>query len=176
TAALRGAAFWLARRAARDKAGVEALVSRYADGFRSLRTFALEVASPVECEAIAARARKLVEAGAPHDPARAASVLQAVSTAADLIDLAEGGGWPLRSAARLYHAVGEAFGFDRLREAAAGYAVGGRFSRPGGRRLIEEVLAEQASLARGVMTKTEARKAAEGRRRPRRRQSLERFA
>jgi glutamate dehydrogenase len=160
-AALRGANFWLARRAARDKAGVEALVSRYADGFRSLRTFALEVASPVEREAMAARARRLVEAGAPEDLALAASVLQSISTAADLIDLAEGGGWPLRNAARLYHAVGEAFGFDRLRDAAAGYAVGDSFERTALRRLIEELLAEQASLARAVMGKSEARKAAD---------------
>ena len=159
--AMRGATFWLARRAARDKVGVEALVSRYGDGFRSLSAFALDVASPVEREAIEARARTLVEAGAPDELARAASVLQAVSTAADLIDLAQGADWPLRSAARLYHAVGEAFGFDRLRSAAAGYAVGDGFERTALRRLIEELLAEQASLARTVMAKAEARKSTE---------------
>jgi glutamate dehydrogenase len=159
--ALRGATFWLARRAMRDKAGVETLVSRYGEGFRALRTFAVEVGSPVERAGIEVRARKLVEAAAPEDLARSASILQAISTAADLVDLAEGAGWPLRSAARLYHAVGEAFGFDRLRGAAAGYAVGDSFERTALRRLIEELLAEQASLARAVMVKAEARAAAE---------------
>ncbi|CAN7477818.1 NAD-glutamate dehydrogenase [Phenylobacterium sp. LjRoot225] len=157
--ALRGATFWLARRAMRNKAGPETLVSRYGDGFRSLRTIALEVASPVELAGIEARARTLAEAGAPEDLARAASVLQAISTAADLIDLAEGAGWPLRSAARLYHAAGEAFGFDRLRGAAASYTVGDSFERTALRRLIEELLAEQASLSRAVIAKADARKA-----------------
>jgi glutamate dehydrogenase len=159
--ALRGAAFWLARRAARDKVTVETLVGRYADSFRQLRTLTLEVASPVDREAIETRAQALVAAGAPEALAQTASVLQAISTAADLVDLAEAAGWPLRSAARLYHAVGEAFAFDRLRAAAAGYAVGDSFERTALRRLIEELLAEQASLAQAVIAKAEPRKAAE---------------
>ena len=157
--ALRGGAYWLARRAARDKASVKTLVDRYRDGLRQLRTFALEVSSPVERDAIEARARSLVEAGAPEELALAAAVLQAISTAADLVDLAEGADWPLRSVAGLYHAVGEAFGFDRLRAAAAGYAVGDSFERTALRRLIEELLAEQASLARAVIAKTQAKAA-----------------
>jgi glutamate dehydrogenase len=151
TAALRGATFWLARRAARGKADVEALALRYGAPFRSLRGLIPEVASPVERSAIAERAGKLAEAGAPKDLALAAAVLQSVSAAADLVDLAEASGWPLKSAARLYHAVGEAFGFDRLRAAAAGYAVGDNFERTALRRLIEELLAEQASLTRAIM-------------------------
>jgi glutamate dehydrogenase len=159
--ALRGTTFWLARRAARGKASVAALVDRYGAGFRSLRALATYVASPVEREAIAARARRLAEAGAPEDLALAAAVLQAISAAADLVDLAEANGWPLQSAARLYHAVGEAFGFDRLRAAAAGYAVGDRFERTALRRLIEELLAEQAALTGAVMAGGQARAAAE---------------
>jgi glutamate dehydrogenase len=161
SAALRGTTFWLARRAARGKADVAALTERYGPGFRSLRTLAVEVASPVERTAIEARAGQLAEAGAPEDLATAASVLQAVSTAADLVDLAEATGWPLKSAARLYHAVGEAFGFDRLRAAAAGYAVGDGFERTALRRLIEDLLLEQASLARAIMASSQARPAAE---------------
>jgi glutamate dehydrogenase len=160
-AALRGTTFWLARRAARDKADVAKLVGRYGAGFRSLRALAPDVASPVEREAIETRTHGLMEAGAPEDLARAASVLQAISTAADLVDLADGSDWPLRSAARLYHAVGEKFGFDRLRAAAASYAVGDSFERTALRRLIEELLAEQAALAKAVMASGDARPAAE---------------
>src|SRR6185369_6126210 len=109
-------------------------------------------ASPVERGAIDARARQLIEAGAPEALACTAAVLQAISTAADLIDLAEGAGWPLESAARLYQAVGEIFGFDRLRAAAAGYAVGDSFERTALRRLFEDLLAEQAAVARAVLT------------------------
>jgi glutamate dehydrogenase len=160
SAALRGASFWLARRAARGKADVEALVRRYGPGFRGLKALAVDAASPVERAAIQDRARRLAEAGAPEPLALAASVLQAISTAADLVDLAEANGWPLNSAARLYQAVGEAFGFDRLRAAAAGYAVGDSFERTALRRLIEDLLIEQTSLARAVMAGAHARAAA----------------
>lgn len=159
--ALRGATFWLARRAARDNAGVETLVARYAGGFRSLRALAPEIATQVERDSMNAMTRRLVEAGAPEDLARTAAVLQAISTAPDLIDLADAGGWPLRSAAQLYSAVGETFGFDRLRAAAAGYAVGDGFERTALRRLIEELLTEQATLTRAVMTTADARTAAD---------------
>jgi glutamate dehydrogenase len=150
-AAQRGATFWLARRAARSRGGVEALVERYGRAFRALQEIAAEVASPVERGAIEARARKLAEAGAPVDLALDASILQSLGADADLVDLAAASGWPLRGAAQVYHAVGEAFGFDRLRMAAAGYAVGDSFERTALRRLIEELLAEQAALARAVM-------------------------
>ncbi|CAN7158045.1 NAD-glutamate dehydrogenase [Phenylobacterium sp. LjRoot219] len=156
--ALRGATFWLARRAARANADVETLVNRYAEGFRSLRSLGPEVATPVERNTLDALARRLVEAGAPEDLARTAAVLQAISTAPDLIDLAEAGGWPLRNAAWLYAAVGEAFAFDRLRAAAAGYAVGDSFERTALRRLIEELLVEQATLTRAVMATAEPRR------------------
>jgi glutamate dehydrogenase len=161
SAALRGTAFWLARRAARDRIGIAALIDRYAHGYASLRGLALDVASPVEREAIEARVDRLVEAGAPRELACAAAVAQANSTAADLIDLADASEWPLKSAARLYHAVGEAFGFDRLRAAAAGYSVGDSFERTALRRLIEDLLAEQASLSHAVIAGGSARGAAE---------------
>jgi glutamate dehydrogenase len=150
-AALRGATFWLARRAGREKLDVEALVSRYGAGFKSLRRLMPDVVSAVEKTAIEARTGQLIEAGAPEPQARTAAVLQALTGAADLVDLAEASSWPLPNVARLYHATGAAFGFDRLRAAAAGYSVGDAFERTALRRLIEDLLAEQAQLARGVM-------------------------
>jgi glutamate dehydrogenase len=53
--------------------------------------------------------------------------------------------------ARLYHAAGAAFAFDRLRAAAAGFSVGDAFERTALRRLLEDLLAEQAGLTREVM-------------------------
>ena len=151
-AALRGTTFWFARRAARGGTGVAGLAARYGKDFARLEEIALSVASPVERAAIEDRARALADAGAPQPLAEAASVLQAVSTAADLVDLADASGWPLRSAAQVYHAAGEVFGFDRLRAAAAGYAVGDSFERTALRRLFEDLLAEQAAVARAVLT------------------------
>jgi glutamate dehydrogenase len=151
---LRGATFWLARRAARDKLGVDALVKRYGPGFASLLKLTPAILSPVEQAQVATRARQLVAAGAPEGLARQAAALQPLTTAADLVDLAEASSWPLANVARLYHAGGEAFGFDRVREAAGAYAVGDQFERTALRRLIEELLTQQAELTRGLMAFT----------------------
>jgi glutamate dehydrogenase len=150
-AAVRGTTFWLARRAFREKLDVAALVGRYGAGFKALRRLTPEEVTPVERAAIHKRIADLEAAGAPGELARAAAVLQAISTGADLVDLAEASSWPLASVARVYNAAGAAFAFDRLRAAAAGYAVGDTFERTALRRLIEDMLAEQAQLARAVM-------------------------
>ncbi|HEY9236278.1 MAG TPA: hypothetical protein VIP08_14745, partial [Phenylobacterium sp.] len=67
--------------------------------------------------------------------------------------------WPLADAARLYQQVGRTFAFDRLRAAAGGFTAGDSFERTAVRRLIEDLLAEQASVTRGVMTLADGREA-----------------
>ena len=150
-AALRGATFWLARRAAREGLDVAELANRYAPGFRRLCGLMPGVTSAVEQRTIQDRARQLIDAGAPQAQAEAAAVLQSLSTAADLVDLAEASNWPLPNVARLYHQVGATFAYDRLRAAAAGFSVGDAFERTALRRLLEELLADQATLTRSIM-------------------------
>jgi glutamate dehydrogenase len=55
------------------------------------------------------------------------------------------------AAARLYHHIGGAFAFDRLRAAAGSRTAGDAYERLAVRRLIEDLLDEQASLTRAVM-------------------------
>ena len=151
SAALRGATFWLTRRAARDKLDVDALVKAYGPSFQGLLKLMPGILSPIEQAQVETRVRQLVEAGAPADKARAVAVLQPMTIAGDLVDIAEASSWPLANVARLYHAVGEAFGFDRVRQAAGAYAVGDNFERMALRRLIEDLLTQQADLTRTVM-------------------------
>ncbi|MBS0360725.1 MAG: NAD-glutamate dehydrogenase, partial [Proteobacteria bacterium] len=150
-AALRGATFWLARRAARDRLDVDALVKAYGPSFQGLLKLMPGILSPIEQTQVEARVRQLTEAGAPADKARAAAVLQPMTIAGDLVDLAEASSWPLANVARLYHAVGEAFGFDRVRQAAGAYSVGDTFERMALRRLIEDLLTQQTDLTRTIM-------------------------
>jgi glutamate dehydrogenase len=109
------------------------------------------VLSPIEQASVEARVRQLTEAGAPLDKARAVAVLQPMTIAGDLVDLAEVSSWPLANVARLYHAVGESFGFDRVRQAAGAYSVGDTFERMALRRLIEDLLTQQGDLTRTIM-------------------------
>ncbi|MDF2901962.1 MAG: NAD-specific glutamate dehydrogenase protein, partial [Phenylobacterium sp.] len=59
--------------------------------------------------------------------------------------------WSLPNAARLYDRVGRSFAFDRLRAASAGFTAGDAFERTAVRRLVEDLLAEQASLTRQII-------------------------
>jgi glutamate dehydrogenase len=150
-ASLRGASFWLARSAQRETLDVAALVARYGPGFKALLKLMPGVLSPVEQAAVERRRVGLVQAGAPEALARSASVLQTITTAGDLVELAEGSSWPLASVTRLYHAAGEIFAFDRVRAAAGAHAVGDNFERTALRRLIEDLLVEQTGLTRTIM-------------------------
>ncbi|THD68277.1 NAD-glutamate dehydrogenase [Phenylobacterium sp.] len=151
SAALRGSTFWLSRRAARDKLDVDALIKTYGASFQGLLKLMPGILSPIEQAQVEARVRQLTEAGAPADKARAVAVLQPMTIAGDLVDIAEASSWPLANVARLYHAVGEAFGFDKVRQAAGAYAVGDNFERTALRRLIEDLLTQQGDLTRTVM-------------------------
>jgi glutamate dehydrogenase len=148
---LRGETFWLARRAARQGLGVEALIARYGPGAVVLKKLVPEILSPVESAGVEAQVAKLTEAGAPEELARTVANLQPLTTAVDLVDLAEGSSWPLPQVARLYHQIGAAFAFDRLRAAAGGFTAGDAFERTAVRRLVEDLLAEQVALTRAIM-------------------------
>jgi glutamate dehydrogenase len=50
--------------------------------------------------------------------------------------------------------VGQVFAFDRLRGAAGAFTAGDSFERTAVRRLVEDLLAEQAALTRAVMAFT----------------------
>src|SRR5690606_29955185 len=143
--------YWLARRAARENLGIKALVARYGHGVGSLRKLTPEILAAVDAETFERRAASLIEAGAPAALARETAALASLSTAADLVDLAESSSWPLPAVARLYHQVGAYFGFDRLRVAAGAFTAGDSFERTAVRRLIEDLLEEQAALTHAVI-------------------------
>jgi len=151
---LRGATFWLARRAGREGLSVAELTARYAPGFKSLHALLPEILSKAERAGVDQRIDQLTAAGAPAKMAEAAAVLGPLTNAADLVDLAEASSWPLPNVARLYYATGAAFAFDRLRAAAGEFRAGDIFERTALRRLIEDLLAEQTQLTRAIMAFT----------------------
>jgi len=152
---LRGQTYWLARRAARDDGqGVQGLVAAYRPAMDELARLFPAVLSPIERKAAVRRAEGWIRSGAPRDLAHSVALMQPLTLAASLADLARARAWPLAASAWLYHRVGGVFGFDRLRAAAsaAGSASSDAFERLAVRRLIEEMVAEQAALAGAIMT------------------------
>ncbi|HEY1448903.1 MAG TPA: NAD-glutamate dehydrogenase, partial [Caulobacteraceae bacterium] len=153
---LRGQTYWLARRAGREgDAGahrVQALITAYRPAVDALKETVPGVLSTFEQKAAVRRAAAWIKAGAPKAVAHTVALMRPLTLAAPLADLAKDKAWPLRPAAQIYHRVGGVFGFDRLRAAAVSRAAGGdAYERLAVRRLIEDMLGEQASLAGAVM-------------------------
>ncbi|MCA0356649.1 MAG: NAD-glutamate dehydrogenase [Proteobacteria bacterium] len=149
--ALRSLTFWLARRAQRDAASVQTLVDAYGPSVAALKALAPAILSPFEQKAVSKRVKAYVADGAPESLAQSVAALQPLTTAADLVDLANASSWSVENVARLYHQVGAAFGFDRLRGAAGSFVGGDAFERLAVRRLIEDMLTEQTSITQQVL-------------------------
>lgn len=149
--ALRSLTFWLARRAFRDKSSVQHLVEAYGPSVAALKGLTPAILSSFEQKTTAKRAKLYVADGAPQQLAEAVAALQPVTTAADLVDLGNASSWSVENVARLYHQVGAALGFDRLRWAAGQFVGGDSFERLAVRRLIEDLLFEQAAITQAVL-------------------------
>jgi glutamate dehydrogenase len=166
---LRGQTFWMARRVAHKGAArptprrgksasgggdtsVQALIDAYRPAVDELRPLVPAVLSPLERTAVDDQVQVFVREGAPLALARAVAALRTLTTVADLSDLASASGWPVKPVARLYHQVGGMFGFDLLRRAAGSLAAGDAFERLAVRRLVEDMLSEQAILTRAIMS------------------------
>ncbi len=147
---LRRQTFWLARRAARSGATVGGLIEAYRAAADALKTEGGAVLSRFEQVRLDARVQGFVALGAPDDLARTIAMLRPLVATADIGDLAREAAWPEPAMARLYHQVGAAFDFDRLRAAAGGVPSVDHFDRLAVRRLIEDLMTEQVALTRAV--------------------------
>jgi glutamate dehydrogenase len=148
---LRGETYWFARRAARGDASVQGLIDRYQPAVDVLRDLIPAVLSPFERKAAVRRSTRWIKLGAPKTLAHSLGLMRPLTYAADIGDLAQTTGWPLANTAYVYHRVGGQFGFDRMREAAAGRAPGDPYERIAVRHLIEDILAEQSALAASII-------------------------
>ncbi|HWE45639.1 MAG TPA: NAD-glutamate dehydrogenase [Caulobacteraceae bacterium] len=147
---LRRQTFWLARRAARGETTVKALIEAYQPAADALRAQGPSLLSDFERGVVQRRADSFAAAGAPKDLALAVALLRPLTATSDVADLAKRVNWPVDAAARLYHQIGAAFDFDRLRGAVASLAGADYYERLALRRLIEDLLTEQAALTRAV--------------------------
>ena len=148
---LRRQTYWLARRAVRAGATVEGLIKTYRQSIDLMKAEGLDLLAPFERSSAEARAKELVRAGAPKDLALRLAVLRPLTAATDVADMAKKARWDVLPAARIYHAAGQVFGFDRVRAAAGELSGGDAYDRMAVRRLMEELLTEQAAATRAVV-------------------------
>ena len=151
---LRRQTFWLARRAVRPGATVQALIGAYQPAADALRAVGGSVLSRFEQSRLEARVQTFVSLGAPEAMARNVALLRPLVATADIGDLCRQAGWPEPAMAALYHQVGAAFDFDRLRAGAGAVPSADHFDRLAVRRLIEDLMVEQMTLTRAVAAST----------------------
>ena len=147
---LRRQTYWLARRAARTETTVSSMIAAYRPAADALRAAGPAVLSRYEQSRYEGRVQSFIELGAPEDLARDIAMLRPMVATADIGDLATELGWSAPAMARLYHQVGAAFDFDRLRVAAGSVPSADHFDRLAVRRLIQDLMAEQIQLTRSV--------------------------
>ncbi|RZJ91569.1 MAG: NAD-glutamate dehydrogenase, partial [Brevundimonas sp.] len=147
---LRRQTFWLARRAARSSASVGQLIADYRPVADALKAEGAAVLSRFEQGRFEDRSKRFAEMGVDGDLATSIALMRPMTAAADIGDLARESGWAAPAMARLYHQVGAAFDFDRLRAAAGSIPSADHFDRLAVRRLIEDLMNEQRVLTRAV--------------------------
>jgi glutamate dehydrogenase len=158
---LRRQTFWLARRAAGEGATVQGLIDIYRPVADALRADGGSVLSRFEQDRFAKRAEAFIAGGAPEDLSRTVALMRALVPTLDIGDLAKASAWSEAGMARLYHQVGAAFDFDRLRAAAGSIPSNDHFDRLAVRRLIEDLMTEQVTLTRAVAKGSEPSAGAE---------------
>ncbi len=147
---LRRQTSWLARRAMQPGATVDGLIDAYRPAADALRPAGASVLSRFEQARFDDRIQAFTALGASPEMARDFAMLRPLVATADIGDLAREAGWPETAMAMLYHQVGAAFDFDRLRAAAATVPSTDHFDRLAVRRLIEDLMTEQTALTRAV--------------------------
>jgi glutamate dehydrogenase len=148
---LRRQTYWLARRIVGGDAGVQTLVDAYRPAADEMRAQGLHLLSPLERHNAERRAQGFIDLGAPKALAVSIAALRPLTSTSDVADLALSAGWAFLAAGRIYHQAGAVFGFDRLRAAAGGLMASDPYERQAVRQLIEDLLAEQASITRSIM-------------------------
>jgi glutamate dehydrogenase len=147
---LRRQTFWLARRAMRPDSTVDSLVAAYRPSADVLRAAGGSVLSRFEQNRLESRVQSFAALGVSESMARDFAMLRPLVATADIGDLSRQTGWPEPAMAMLYHQVGAAFDFDRLRAGAGNVPSVDHFDRLAVRRLIEDLMAEQMTLTRAV--------------------------
>jgi glutamate dehydrogenase len=155
-AVMRRQTLWMTSRAARAGSTVQSLIDAYQPVADALKPHGGAVLSRFEQDRLQARIDAFRAVGAPDDLARAVAFLRPTVATADIGDLAREAGWDAPSMARLYHQVGAAFDFDRLRVAAGAVPSQDRFDRMAVRRLVGDLKDEQLVLTRAVARSCDA--------------------
>jgi glutamate dehydrogenase len=105
---------------------------------------------------IADRVAAHVDDGVPEDLASHIAVLPLLAPSLDIVRIASAVSLAPEQVARLYFAVGERFGLDWLRKAAAGVSAESHWDRMATAAIVDDLYGHQAEFARHILTASPA--------------------
>jgi glutamate dehydrogenase len=146
-AALRRVTIYLVRHGKLNDRGIGAAIGQYMPAVDAQRAAIWETMTGQERQRAEARAQGYSAEGAPDGLARSVAALAPMVAALDVADLGTRTHWPILPAARVFRAVGAAFGIDRLRGAALAFKLAQHWDRLALRRTLEELYEDQRLLA-----------------------------
>ncbi|MEM7352775.1 MAG: NAD-glutamate dehydrogenase domain-containing protein, partial [Acidobacteriota bacterium] len=97
------------------------------------------------------RRRRLIEQGTPHELATRLASMDILPSACDVARCARQSGEPVERVGKVYFAVGERFGFDRLRYTASRWSTESPWQQAAVTTTIEDLLGHQVQLARQIV-------------------------
>ena len=130
---------------------ISGVLDHYQSGLEALRKLGIESLSAVERARLEAVVQSLIEQGAPAVLAAHIANLEPLTRAADLVDLARGEAASLDQIAQFYHQLGGRVGFDQIRAGLSQARPADEFEASALAQLGDDLLADQARLARSIM-------------------------
>ncbi len=147
---LRRQVLWFLRYHA-EKTSISDMVVSYRSQVQEISLHTENTLGDVEGEYLRSRIQARVDQGVDVDLARDVCVLDPLSSACDIVDIAQEFSWPVEEAARAYSEVGALVGLPGLRAGAAQLSLSEHFERLSIKRMIEDLFRQQRTLTLGAI-------------------------
>ena len=130
---------------------IRAVTQAYAEGVSEVARLLPDIEGGPARAALASRAAELSSRGIPEDLAWRAATLPLLGAALDVVRAARQDQRPVAQVARAYFAVGERFGFDWLRQAAAALPADSAWDKLAVTAVVDDLYAHQSALTHSVL-------------------------
>ena len=130
---------------------IAATIAAYGPGVAELTAGLDGLVADADRARIARRRDEYVQAGVPDDLARRIASLDLLAPALDIVRMARAAGVAVTPAARAYFAVGDRFGIDWLRHAAAGVPSDGQWDRMAIAAIVDDLYGHQREITTRVL-------------------------
>ena len=130
---------------------IDKAIDEYGKGVKTLQDGWDKFLSSVDRQAHERRARELENHGVPKALARAVGLLAFLSPVCDIVRLSREAGLPAETVAAVYSTVGDRYGFDWLRRAAAELSTDTAWDKLAVTAVVDDFYGHQSELVRDVL-------------------------